>query len=68
VWDHPTLCFYCDRRITGRHRRVEPFAFRGWDDHGRPLRLDRTPSFHAACWAEVRTLAGAGESWEAPVI
>lgn len=67
VWDHPDRCLLCDDRIVGRHRRVEPFAFRGWDA-GRAVLLDRTPTFHTACWRAVVTLADAAEVWEAPMV
>ena len=56
------ICGWCERRIIGRHRTVEPYAFRGWAMGG-PVLLDVQLVFHRRCWRAVKAIAGAAESY-----
>lgn len=55
-------CGWCARRIIGRHRMVEPYAFRGWTAGGPDL-LDVRLVFHRRCWQTVKAVGDAAERY-----
>jgi len=63
---YPDQCGWCVRRIVGRHRLAEPFAFRGWA-YGQPIRLAVPLAvplvFQRRCWRSVKAIAAAAETW-----